>query len=217
MTRGMIGRTTFARDERRALCDTALLLGEDAPTLAGDWTAKDLVCHLLVRERSPLGAPGISIGPLAGLTEREMARLARLDFPVLVERFRTPPLLSPLRVRVAEAVVNTLEFFVHHEDLRRAQPDWRPRTLDEGALSALWTAISVSGHWLVRPAGVPVTIRRTDTERRATLRGGDHPVVVSGAPGEIVLFLYGRARTRDLTFDGPDDAVRRLRSASLGI
>jgi uncharacterized protein (TIGR03085 family) len=210
-------RLSFARDERRALCDTAVQVGEDAPTLAGDWTAKDLICHLLVRERSPLGAPGITIGPLAGLTEREMARMARLHFPVLVERFRTPALLSPLRVPGAEAVANTLEFFVHHEDLRRAQPDWRPRVLDAGALSALWTAISVSGRWLVRPGGMPVTIRRTDNEQQVSLRGGDDPVVVSGPPGEIVLFLYGRGQTRDLTFDGPDDAVRRLRSASLGI
>ena len=42
------------------------------------------------------------------------------------------------------------------------------------------------------------------------------PVVVSGPPAEIVLFLFGRAQTQDLTFEGPDDAVRRLREASLG-
>jgi MDMPI C-terminal domain len=69
----------------------------------------------------------------------------------------------------------------------------------------------------VRPAGVPVTIRRTDTEQQVSLRGGDDPVVVSGPPGEIILVLCGRAQTRDLTFDGPDDAVRRLRSAALGL
>ena len=48
----------LALDERAALCDTALAVGADAPTLAGDWTVKDLLCHLLVRERSLLGAAG---------------------------------------------------------------------------------------------------------------------------------------------------------------
>ena len=34
---------TLALDERAALCDTALALGADAPTLCGDWTVKDLL------------------------------------------------------------------------------------------------------------------------------------------------------------------------------
>lgn len=212
----MTARPPFARTERVALGDLALDLGPDAPTLAGDWTVKELVCHLLVRERSPLGVPGIVVPLLSGLTDREMARLARLDLPRLVERLRTPPRLSPVSVPQVDAALNTLEFFVHHEDLRRAQPGWEPRPLPAYARNALWSAISVTGRLLVRPAGVPVVIRRTDTERRVTLRRGDDPVVVSGLPGEVVLFLYGRAQTRDLTFTGPDDAVRRLRSASLG-
>ena len=51
-------RALLARRERAALCDLALVLGEDAPTLCGAWTAKDLVAHLLVRERSPLAVSG---------------------------------------------------------------------------------------------------------------------------------------------------------------
>ena len=58
--------TTFVTTERDALCDTALEVGEDAPTLSGDWTAKDLLCHLLVRERSLIGAPGIQVPFLSG-------------------------------------------------------------------------------------------------------------------------------------------------------
>ena len=70
---------------------------------------------------------------------------------------------------------------------------------------------------LVRAGGVPVTIRRTDVERRSVLAPGSDPVVVSGLPGEVTLFLFGRAQTRDLTFEGPDDAVRKLRGADLGL
>lgn len=213
----MTSRPTFARTERLALADLALELGEDAPTLAGDWTAKDLVIHLLVRERSLLGSPGIAVPFLSALTDREMSRLGRLDLAVLVERLRTPPRLSALSVPRVDAAVNTLEFFVHHEDLRRAQPGWEPRPLPAHARNALWRAISLNGRMLVRPAGVPVVIRRTDTEQQATLRGGADPVVVAGLPGEVVLFLFGRTQTRDLVFTGPDHAVRRLCGASLGL
>ncbi len=209
--------TAFVTTERAALCDTALEVGEDAPTLSGDWTAKDLLCHLLVRERSLVGAPGIQVSLLSGLTEREMARLARQDYEVLVERFRTRPWFSPVALPQIDAWLNTLELFVHHEDLRRAQPDWMPRALDGRARSTLWKAISAAGKVLVRSAGVPVTIRRTDVERRSVLVPGSDPVVVSGLPGEVTLFLFGRAQTRDLTFEGPDDAVRKLRGASLGL
>ena len=103
---------------------------QDAPTLCGDWTAKDLVAHLLVRERSPLAALGIVVPPLSGLTEREMARLARQDFAVLVERLRGHGLHAAGAAAGRQAASTPLEYFVHHEDLRRAQPGWAPRELD---------------------------------------------------------------------------------------
>ena len=55
--------TRLAQTERAALCDTALQVGEDQPTLSGEWTVKDLVVHLLVREGSP-AAVGILVKPL---------------------------------------------------------------------------------------------------------------------------------------------------------
>ncbi len=213
----------FVQSERDALCDTALEVGEDAPTLSGDWTAKDLICHLLVRERSLIGAPGISVPFLSGVTEHQMKRLARDDFAELVERFRTRPWLSPVALPKVDALVNSLELFVHHEDLRRAQPTWEPRELDGRARGTLWKAISKQGVFLTRSADVPVTIRRTDPDKpgdalkEAVLQSGPDPVVVSGPVAEIVLFLFGRAQTRGLTFEGPDDAVRKLRGADLSL
>jgi len=64
---------------------------------------------------------------------------------------------------------------------------------------------------------VLVVLHRTDTGQRLTLRGGEDPVVVSGPPSEVVLFLFGRAQTRDLTFEGPPASVAKLRGADLGI
>ncbi|HET7196681.1 MAG TPA: TIGR03085 family metal-binding protein [Nocardioides sp.] len=206
----------LARREREALCDLALVLGEDAPTLSGDWTAKELFAHLHLREHSLLGAPGLLIPQLSGLTDREMARIGRQDFTVLVERVRGRG-LTPYAIPPVDKAVNTLEYFVHHEDLRRAQPGWAPRDLSPADESALWSAIRLFGRGLVRSAGVPVRIRRTDTGAEATLRGGADPAVLSGMPSEIVMFLYGRDRHRGLQFTGPDEHIERLRSAGLGL
>ena len=119
----------LARRERLALCDLALALGEDAPTLCGDWTAKDLVVHLLIREYDPVAAAGLVVRPLGRVTELQMARKVRKDFGVLVEQLRRRG-LTVYSLPPVDRVLNTLEYFVHHEDLRRAQPGWEPRELD---------------------------------------------------------------------------------------
>lgn len=207
---------SLARRERAELCDLALVLGPDAPTLCGGWDAQDLVTHLLVRERRPLAAAGIVIGGLSGLTDRSMARYARHDFGVLVEKLRSPG-LSPYALPVVDRAANTLEYLVHLEDLRRAQPDWEPRDLDAADLDELWKQLSRSGMFLGRKLPVPTVVRRSDTGASAPLRPGDGPVTVTGPVVELVLFLFGRSATSDLALEGPDDRVAALRAADLGV
>ena len=183
--------TSFARRERLALADLAERLGPDAPTLCGDWTTRELLAHLIVRESSPLGAPGIVLSPLSGLTERETARVSAWDYPDLVARVRRPAPWSPSRLAAFEGLVNRVEHFIHHEDIRRAAPGWQPRDLSKQDQDALWLPLRTLGPGLVRKAGVPVTLRRTDTGSRAVLRRGEG-AVVAGLPSELVLFCYGR-------------------------
>jgi len=205
-------RALLARRERAALCDLALVLGEDAPTLCGDWTAKDLVTHLLVRERSPLGVVAL-VPPLSGLVEREMARLARQDFAVLVERLRGHG-LTPMALPPVDKLFNTVEFFVHHEDLRRAQDGWEPRELDAADEDEIWRTVKGYGGRLVKDAGVPVVARRTDTGKTVTLRKGPDPAVLAGPPSEVVFFLFGREQASGLAFEGPEAHVAALRSTA---
>jgi len=206
----------LARRERHELCDLALTVGEDAPTLCGDWTVKDLVAHLLVRENRPWSAAGIVVPPLSGLTERSMARMARRDFGVLVEKLRDPG-LTAYRLKPVEVAANTLEYFVHHEDIRRALPDWQPRSLDGDDLDLLWKLGRGTGRLMARRVGVPFRIRRTDTGHEVAIGKGDGPVIVSGPVGEVVLFLFGRDHVRELAFEGPPEAVAKVRGADLGI
>ncbi|WP_182526377.1 TIGR03085 family metal-binding protein [Nocardioides dongkuii] len=208
--------TTLARRERHALCDLVLALGPTAPTLLDGWDATDLVTHLLVREHSPLGAAGLLVPPLSGLTDRAMARRRRQDPAALVERLREPG-ATPYALPGVEVLANTLEYLVHHEDLRRAQPGWEPRRLDPVDLDLVWRLVSGMGRLLVRPAGVPVRAVRSDTGAAVTLRRGPDPVVVTGPVVELTLFLFGRDAVRDVVLDGPPDAVTTLREADLGL
>jgi uncharacterized protein (TIGR03085 family) len=207
--------TSFARAERSRLCDLALETGPDAPTLCGDWTVRELVAHLVIRENSPLSA-GIVVPPLAGVTERATTRTAeKKPFEKLVGRVRKAR--NPMALPGVDAAVNTAEYFVHHEDIRRAAPGWEPRALAAEDQDALWRIVRISGKGLIRPAGVPVVARRSDTGVTTTLKAGDEPVTVTGEPQELVLFIYGRRQTHGLTFDGPEERVAQLREARLGI
>jgi uncharacterized protein (TIGR03085 family) len=206
----------LARRERHALCDTAQALGPDAPTLCAGWTARDLVAHLLVRENSLIGAPGIAVGPLAGLTERAMSKAARAPFPDMVRKLYDPG-LTPYRLPGVERLANLLEYFVHHEDLRRAQPDWQPRDLPVADEDELWKLLPVSARLATRRLGLPIVVRRSDRPgTEATVRKGDDPVVVTGRPSELVLFFFGRDELHDVTFDGPPSATTRLQESARG-
>jgi uncharacterized protein (TIGR03085 family) len=209
----------MARTERLELCDVALAVGEDQPTLSGAWDVKDLVVHLLLRERSP-AAVGIVLPPLSGLTDRESRRIGRQPFNVLVERLRNgPPAWSPYSVPRLDALLNTLEFFVHHEDIRRAQPGWAPRVLTDEQEKLLWSMVRTAGKGLVRSARVGVTLENAATGSRREIKPATElgQVVVSGPPSEVTLFAYGRQQQARIELSGPDDAVAALTDASLGI
>ncbi len=209
--------TFLARTERAALCDTALAVGSDRRTLCDGWTVKDLVVHLLVREGSP-AAVGIQVAALAGLTASVSRRVGRRDFPDLVERLRTgPPRLSPLAVPRLDAAANTLEFFVHHEDIRRAQPGWTPRDLGEDADRLLWAQARPLAKRLVRRAPVGLRIQDASSGATAVLRDAAPLVTVRGLPGEVVLYVFGRTTQASVDLLGDEDAVARLAGTSLGI
>jgi uncharacterized protein (TIGR03085 family) len=210
----------MSRTERAALCNSALEAGEDAPTLCGVWTVKDLVIHLLIRERDPIGATAIVVPQLEKLANRSANRMAEQDFTTLVERVRNgPPRWSPMVLPPLDRTLNTLEYFVHHEDIRRAAPGWEPRELTDREKRVLFKGAAVAGKGLVRPVGVPAEIHWTDGERQrsAVLRKGDDPVVVSGEPAELTMFLFGRDQHTGLSFDGPQAHVDALRSGNLGV
>lgn len=203
--------------ERDALCDLFLELGPDAPTLCEGWTTADLAAHLVVRERRPVAAAGIVVGPLAGLTERAMAGEKTKGYEAVVARVRGGPPPGPYRFGPLRAA-NVNEYFVHHEDVRRADGR-RPRAglaeLDE----ALWGSLRRSAWLSLRRlgGGTGAVLVRSGTGERLVARKGEPAVTITGTPGELSLYLSGRRSAAEVTVTGPLEAVRALDAARLGI
>ena len=202
---------SLAARERSELCSLALSVGASAPTMCEGWTVKDLVVHLLVRERRPLAAAGNFVPPLAPATARAASSLASRDLASLVAQLRA----VPLPLALIDPVLNGMEMFVHHEDVRRAQPSWTPRALSGSDERLLWLSAVTIGRLQARRTSVPLVI--SSGSRRSVLRSGPSPVVVSGPVSEVVLFLSGRTSVAQVSFEGPHESVARVRSASLPI
>jgi uncharacterized protein (TIGR03085 family) len=210
--------TTPATVERRKLCDLFDELGPDAPTLCEGWRTVDLAAHLVVRERRPDAAPGVLLKPLAGYTEKVQQRIAEWPWSQLVERVRSgPPLLSPTRIDAVDRVVNTVEFFVHQEDVRRARPDWSARELDAELVDDLYVALKRGARLLTRKAPAGIELEPSDEHPAIVANRRSGSVTVRGPVGEITLFVNGRQAHALVELDGPPDSVASIRTASFGI
>jgi uncharacterized protein (TIGR03085 family) len=204
--------TRYARQERAALCDLLVEVGPDAPTLCAGWRTRDLAAHLVLRERRPDAAPGILLPPLAGRTARVQRSLAARPFPDLVRTLRRPPaVLAPF-----DEALNTLEFFVHHEDVRRARPQWEPRELPDGLSHALWGQVRRMARLALRrfPATVALTAPAFGEVRAGA---GGEEVLVDGAPGELAIFVSGRQAAARVELSGSPELSGQLNEARLGV
>ncbi|SCF41796.1 TIGR03085 family metal-binding protein [Micromonospora mirobrigensis] len=206
----------YARAEREALADLMLELGPDAPTVAQGWTTRDLAAHLIVRERRPDAAGGIVLPPLREYAERVRRRTAAGPWTELVRRVRRPPVWSPVSNPLTDELVNTMEFFLHHEDVRRARPGWLPRDLPAGESAVLWKRAALLARMGLRRFPADLLVQAPGFGETRLGRGGDRVRLV-GAPGELVLFLSGRQRVARVQVDGPPAAAERLRAADLGL
>src|SRR5882724_2802733 len=126
--------------ERRGLCDLMRELGPEAPTLLEPWTTRDLAAHLVLREHDPLAAPGLVVpGAWGRLAERRRTALTCDDYAAQLATIRSGP-RGFFRIGLVRRGPNLNEFFVHHEDVRRANgldPRNNAAALDE----ALWSNV----------------------------------------------------------------------------
>jgi uncharacterized protein (TIGR03085 family) len=205
----------LARAERHDLVALLERLGPDAPTLCEGWTTRDLAAHLILRETRPDAAIGIAVRALASHTARVQQRISQDDWQNLLGRLHDPPWYSPVRVDLVNDVMNLSEFFVHHEDVRRAQSGWTARSLSAELSDALWQNVTRGGrlHYRRVPVGIRV-VRPGDGSR--VVKPGSPVVTLTGEPGELLLYAYGRRAHALVEETGPPDAVAALRRTRLG-
>ncbi len=210
----------FDAQERRALCELFEVLGPDAPTLLEGWNAHDLASHIVLREHNVIAAPCIVLpGPFRRFAERERVRLAgKREFDQLVATIRSGPPPGFFRIGWVRDVPNLNEFFVHHEDVRRAN-DLGPRAdLTPEFEAAVWRNVGRGSRYLSRRlSGVGLELYWEGTDRRLQVRTGDAVVRVSGSPGELLLCLFGRGEAAEVQVSGPAAAVAALHRAHLGM
>lgn len=207
---------SFAAAERDRLASLLLERGPDAPTLCEGWTTRDLAVHLYLRERRPDAAAGMFLAPLSGHLDKVAERVRRRDYRDLVRAWsKGPSALNPMRA--ADRWANAAEHFVHLEDVRRGHAVARgeevpaPRFFTPQETSELFGLVRRMGPALLRtstapvvlqaPGLAPVTVTRSAVATRP-------PVTVTGAPGELLLWLFGRDAAH-VQVDGDAGAARR--------
>lgn len=201
----------LAQQERRVICDLFVELGPDAPTLCAGWATADLAAHLVARERRPDSGPGLVWPPLAAHTEKVRRSVRdRTPWDGLIATVRQGP---PLLLRPFDGPMNTVEFFIHVEDVRRAQASWEPRPLSSGMADALWARVGPGG----MAKKVPATIVIMSDGREPKVAGTGPRIVIRGDPGELTVFGSGRQAASLAELEGDAALVEQLRSASLGI
>ncbi|HET9092594.1 MAG TPA: TIGR03085 family metal-binding protein [Acidimicrobiales bacterium] len=210
-----LSSSSIAHSERAALCSLLEERGPLAPTLCEGWTTADLAAHLYIRERRPVAAAGILVPQLKAMTQSAMDEAKRsLGYEELIRRVASGP---PALVRPLDEQMNTVEYFVHHEDVRRAgSADAGPRE-DPALDAALWRALRRSARLLARKLRGAGLVLVAPGFGSATARSGEPLVTMTAGPQELVLYLFGRGRVAEVQLDGDEAAVARVQAAPFGL
>jgi len=189
--------------ERRLLCDLLVQLGPDAPTLCEGWTTADLAAHLVLREHFRTSS-----------AEHIAAERSR-GLPVLVARLRAGAPLIPWRLPRLRTLLNGTEYFIHHEDVRRANGNApRPDVPELDRLS--WSVCGFFGRRMAR-AIAPFGLELVAPDGKQRAFGSGRTAVLKGRPTELVLFLAGRRSAAEVSLEGADDAVVAVHRSQVGL
>lgn len=217
----------YAAASRAALVEALTAAGPGRPTLCDGWNTEHLAAHVHLRETTP-SAAGLVLPGLGRRIERRTQELGDAhatdrSFAELVALVARGPLQEPdtvsrlggrlrglaaraRRTRAGRSVadrVQLLEFYVHTEDVRRAQGSWAPRILADGYADTLFTQLKARAGLLYRGEGTGVelvrqarpTSRTDNAPFTARAAGPGEPTVrVAGPVGELVLHAFGRRR-----------------------
>ena len=199
------------------MCDLLERLGPDAPTALAPWTTRDIAVHLYLREHDAIAGPGLVLpGPWARVAARHHRRALGQDFPQVVAAVRAGP-RGVFRLGWLRRVPNLNEMFVHHEDVRRANGG-APRVFDPVMNDALWANVKGGARLLCRRLrGSGLELRNASTAESVRAHRGKDPVRVTGEPGELLLYVFGRQQMAEVQLEGPPRSLDLVKAAHLGL
>lgn len=203
----------IAARERTQLADALDKAGPDAATLCEGWTTRDLAAHVVLRDRRPDAALGMFLPQLSSRLENVTEGYLHEEFGDLVGKVRSGAAISPARFGPIDDAMNTLEFAVHTEDVRRAMNDWEPRPRNPQLDAAITGRLKVARGLLTRKSPVSLGLRTPDGFSAGP---ADAAVTVVGDPLELLMFCFGRQAAARVGYDGPDSDVQAVKQASFG-
>ncbi|MEB7504437.1 TIGR03085 family metal-binding protein [Arthrobacter koreensis] len=201
--------------EREAMVRTLHGTDPQAPTLCEGWNVSRLLAHLVMREERPWMMVGDAVRRDKPGHEHSLNALAAQagtepGYRELVDRFAAGAQgISPMRW--GGDAVNLLEFFVHHEDIRRGTGEAAPRGIPAGEEAELRRRLPLMARmgYLRSPVGVVVQLPGGE---QARVRRGDAPVTITGPVTELALHAMGRRSAARVEISGAPGSVDRFRS-----
>lgn len=203
--------------EREQFCDLLDELGPEAPTCLDPWTTHDIAAQLVLREHDFLAAPGLVVhGAWGRFAERRRLAWKEKEFEDLVATIRSGPPPGLFRAGWVRCVPNLNEFFVYHEDVRRAN-GYGPRTNPPTEDAALFHNVASAPRYPSRRLrGVGLELAWAGTDKVVRARRGQPIVRVHGLPGELLLFQFGRDAAQ-VEITGPPAAIAAVKRTQFGM
>lgn len=158
-------------------------------TLCEGWSIDDLAAHIVARESSTISNIGIVVPIFHSLHDKRIAKIKAKGHDYIISKLEQYPWWMP-------AVANTAEFYIHNEDILRSQLKIHRPEPSKEAGEILWQ--SLKGLTTIRKDLVSdlgsVQLENIQTGAVLTLENKRKrkDTVVSGLPGELLLFVYGR-------------------------
>lgn len=183
----------FTKSERQFTANTLSKLTPSqwqADSLCDGWTVEDVAAHLIVSEG--LIAPiGIIFHSLHKIHDYAIRRVENKGHDYIIARVRKCPWYMP-------AAVNVAEFYVHNEDILRGGLHMqRPIPTGESA-TLLWGSLhgiaKVRSNMVADLGNLTLVNRQTGEEIFVKAKKSSKSTTVTGDPGELLLYFYGRRR-----------------------
>ena len=181
-------------------CDALAAVDADAVTLCAGWSAHDLAIHLWCIKREPLAWAGLVLPMLSPLTKQRAELIRRRwSYAHLIRQLRSesgPIACMPLD-RWENHRHSLGEYYVHTQDV--ARPNSVPQPAPDAELQeALWLRSGAAARALRRRLPRGLVLQHSDGRRMMPGRGRPE-LVISGAPSELICWVYGRRSVAAVT------------------